>query len=160
MYVQPLRPLSLAIALIVAAPLPAQTTSEEDDAARLDTVQVTARRRAEGLQDVPMSVSAFDAEQLRSFRRAISRACKAPSRTSTSSRVGPRPRASTSSFAAWASRMLCRPSTPRSGFTWMTSISRASKAPCSASSTSSGSRCCAGRRARSMAATPPAARSS
>lgn len=68
MYAQPLRPLSLAIALIVAAPLPAQTTAEEDEAARLDTVQVTARRRAEGLQEVPMSVSAFDAKQLRELQ--------------------------------------------------------------------------------------------
>ncbi|MDW8478560.1 MAG: TonB-dependent receptor [Xanthomonadales bacterium] len=68
------RALPLAIALALAAlpaPLPAQESAgetAEDEAARLDTVQVTARRREETLQEVPVAVSAFDAEQLRELQ--------------------------------------------------------------------------------------------
>jgi iron complex outermembrane receptor protein len=62
-------PLSFAVAIALALPVPLPAQSEsEDDAARLDTVQVTARRREEGLQDVPVAVSAFDAEQLRELQ--------------------------------------------------------------------------------------------
>ncbi len=54
--------------LLVAAPASAQSSPSADDAATddagIDDIVVTAQRREENLQDVPLSVSAFGAEQL------------------------------------------------------------------------------------------------
>ena len=64
--------LSIALALAAAAPgAMAQATtasSPQSEAANLDTVQVTARRRAESIQDVPVAVSAFGEEQLKDLQ--------------------------------------------------------------------------------------------
>ncbi|TDK28414.1 TonB-dependent receptor [Luteimonas aestuarii] len=64
--------LSLAVALASAAPaVVAQdvaTATPQSEAATLDTVQVTARRRAESIQDVPVAVSAFGEEQLKDLQ--------------------------------------------------------------------------------------------
>jgi iron complex outermembrane receptor protein len=46
----------------------AQTGAEDADAARLDAVTVTARRREESLQDVPVAVTAFGEEDLRELQ--------------------------------------------------------------------------------------------
>ena len=61
--------LALAIAgLLPLAPAIAQdaapATPAQDEAVALDTVQVTAQRRSENIQDVPVSISALDAEKL------------------------------------------------------------------------------------------------
>src|SRR5690606_24446274 len=58
--------LSLAIVMALAAPgLHAQEAQEPAaSATELDTVTVTARRRVESIQDVPVAVSAFGEEQL------------------------------------------------------------------------------------------------
>lgn len=46
----------------------AQDQSAKDDAIILDTVTVTARRRVESIQDVPVAVSAFGEERLRDLQ--------------------------------------------------------------------------------------------
>jgi iron complex outermembrane recepter protein len=51
------------IAFLLPAPVMAQATANEDNAG-IDEIIVTAQRREENLQDVPISVSAFTAEQL------------------------------------------------------------------------------------------------
>lgn len=63
--------LALAISAIVFAPLTfAQQApeKEKDTAGMLDTVQVTADRRVENIQDVPMSISTISGEQLQAIR--------------------------------------------------------------------------------------------
>jgi iron complex outermembrane receptor protein len=47
-----------------ATPAPATPAQADADARTLDTVTVTARRRVESIQDVPVAVSAFSEEQL------------------------------------------------------------------------------------------------
>ncbi len=64
--------LSLAVALATmassaAAQDPAQV-SAQTDAKTLDAIQVTARRRSESIQDVPVAVSAFGEEQLKDLQ--------------------------------------------------------------------------------------------
>ncbi len=51
------------IALLLPAPAMAQHTAEEENAG-IEEIIVTAQRREENLQDVPISVSAFTAEQM------------------------------------------------------------------------------------------------
>lgn len=62
------RPLSLAIALLLpfAAQAQSTTTADEDKdrATTLDAVQVTADRRVENIQDVPMAITVVDGEKL------------------------------------------------------------------------------------------------
>ena len=69
--------LSLAVgaALLVSAPYawsqesaPAPAPGATTDATTLDQVTVTARRRSESIQDVPVAVSAFGEEQLRDLQ--------------------------------------------------------------------------------------------
>ncbi len=59
-------PLHFAILAALGAALPAQAqqTSAEAAVTTLDTVKVTARKREESLQDVPVAVTALTAEQL------------------------------------------------------------------------------------------------
>ncbi len=63
-----LRPLSLAIALLLPFAAQAQSTSTTDEgkdkATTLDAVQVTADRRVENIQDVPMAITVVDGEKL------------------------------------------------------------------------------------------------
>ena len=65
---KPLRnagPYAALIATLAAAPLGAQESAPAaDSAGPIEEVTVTARRREESLQDVPIAVSAFSAEQL------------------------------------------------------------------------------------------------
>ncbi|MEQ8205425.1 MAG: TonB-dependent receptor, partial [Woeseia sp.] len=57
--------LSLTVlALVLPALLPAAATAQETGARTLEEVVVTARRREESLQDVPVSITAFTGEQL------------------------------------------------------------------------------------------------
>ncbi|OHE81863.1 MAG: TonB-dependent receptor [Lysobacterales bacterium GWF1_69_6] len=68
--------LSLAIGLtlsLVALQAQAQDTATEDEgsqatAATLDTIEVTARRRTESIQDVPVAVSAFSEDALKGLQ--------------------------------------------------------------------------------------------
>src|SRR5690606_8234882 len=66
--------LSLAIVLALAAPAAAAQDADAAqapaarDATELDTITVTARRRTESIQDVPVAVSAFGEEQLRDLQ--------------------------------------------------------------------------------------------
>src|SRR3546814_9960877 len=67
------RPLALAIAMLLPAaalaqqaPEPAAAGQDEDagkQAATLDAVEVTAQRRVENVQDVPVSISTVNAER-------------------------------------------------------------------------------------------------
>ena len=59
--------LSLAIAGVLAGPVPDARASEQE-AARLEDVVVTAQRRAQSLQDVPISITVFDGETLEANR--------------------------------------------------------------------------------------------
>jgi len=66
------RPHRLALSLALALPLPAALAQQADppatdaapSAATLDTVQVTAQRRVENIHDVPVSITALNAEKL------------------------------------------------------------------------------------------------
>ena len=60
-----------AFALLAAAPAFGQPVAAHTGAATVGEVVVTAQRRAENLQDVPLAVSAFDTEQME--RRQVSR---------------------------------------------------------------------------------------
>lgn len=65
--------LSLAIAMALSMPIVhAQdgdaTEQAQTEATELDAVQVTARRRSESIQDVPVSVSAFGEEALKDLQ--------------------------------------------------------------------------------------------
>ncbi len=66
--------LSLAILVALAGPARAQEqappapAAESAEARELDTVTVTARRRAESIDDVPVAVSAFGEEQLKDLQ--------------------------------------------------------------------------------------------
>lgn len=53
-----------AFALFLPALLPTSVTAQETGARTLEEVVVTARRREESLQDVPVSITAFTGEQL------------------------------------------------------------------------------------------------
>ncbi|GAB2510834.1 TonB-dependent receptor [Pseudoxanthomonas sangjuensis] len=67
------RPHRLALAIVGLLPLApafaqeAAQTPAEKEAATLDTVEVTAQRKVENIQDVPVSISALDAEKLAVF---------------------------------------------------------------------------------------------
>jgi outer membrane receptor protein involved in Fe transport len=60
------KPLSLAISALVAAPAGTILAQEQSEAASgaLEEVTVTARKRAESLQDIPQSIQALSGEQL------------------------------------------------------------------------------------------------
>lgn len=51
-------------ALALTAALPGIAQEQEDDTARLGTITVTAERKAESIQDVPVAVTALDSEGL------------------------------------------------------------------------------------------------
>lgn len=53
------RPLPAALAVLLAAP-----ALHAQDAATLDAIQVTAQRKVENIQDVPVSITSVDAEKL------------------------------------------------------------------------------------------------
>ncbi|MEE2922289.1 MAG: TonB-dependent receptor [Pseudomonadota bacterium] len=60
---------ALALATVIVSPAFAQTDGGEDASSpkRLQSVTVTARKTSEDIQDVPLSVSAFDAEALEAY---------------------------------------------------------------------------------------------
>jgi iron complex outermembrane receptor protein len=71
--VSPLRPLAIAIALSSAAlasvPAQAQEQVRQRSASTLlEEVVVTARKREEGMQDVPLSVTAYNSDQLEALK--------------------------------------------------------------------------------------------
>lgn len=62
---------ALAVSLLIGAPVMAQEAApqaEGQEAKTLDAVTVTARRRAESIQDVPVAVSAFGEDQLKDLQ--------------------------------------------------------------------------------------------
>ncbi len=66
-----LRPLALSIALALPLLAQAQQSAPDEKTARkavtLDAVQVTADRRVENIQDVPMAITVVDGEKLTAF---------------------------------------------------------------------------------------------
>ena len=58
------KPLALAIALASAAATPTVSAQSEEKSFALEEVVVTARRRSESLQDVPIAVTALSGEAL------------------------------------------------------------------------------------------------
>lgn len=54
----------LAAAIFLALPAMAQDTAVEPDAPELDAITVTAQRRVENIQDVPMAITTVDREKL------------------------------------------------------------------------------------------------
>ena len=68
-----LRPLAVAVAISTAATLPVAAQAQEpirrgSASTLLEEVVVTARKREEGAQEVPLSVSAFSADQLNALK--------------------------------------------------------------------------------------------
>ncbi len=63
---------ALAISLLIGAPAMAQDAAQaqegESSAKTLDTITVTARRRAESIKDVPVAVSAFGGDELKDLQ--------------------------------------------------------------------------------------------
>lgn len=59
-----LQGVSLTALLFAAAPFVAPQAAAQDDAFNTEQIFVTARNRAESLQDVPLSISAFSAEDI------------------------------------------------------------------------------------------------
>ncbi len=59
---------SSAIAISLAVPQAALAQTDEEAERGINTILVTATRRSESLQDVPLAVRALDAEQLEQFR--------------------------------------------------------------------------------------------
>jgi iron complex outermembrane receptor protein len=55
-----------ATALALAAPVPATVHAQETEALGLEEIVVTARKRDESLQEVPVAISAFSAEEIES----------------------------------------------------------------------------------------------
>lgn len=80
----------LILAAGLAAPAFAQTAAPQDDAASLDDIIVTAQRREQSLQDVPIAITAFSAETLeRTAATGIQDvASKAPGVTLTQFNIG------------------------------------------------------------------------
>ena len=83
----------LVLAAGLATPTFAQSTgtpASQDEAASLDDIIVTAQRRAQSLQDVPIAITAFDAETLeRTAAQGIQDvASKAPGVTLTQFNIG------------------------------------------------------------------------
>ncbi|MDO5504819.1 MAG: TonB-dependent receptor [Pseudoxanthomonas suwonensis] len=70
----PFNLLSLAVAMGLAAPLaqaqqlPQAEQARQQSASELDAITVTARRRSESINDVPVAVSAFGEEQLKDLQ--------------------------------------------------------------------------------------------
>ncbi len=60
--------ITLGLGLGYSHSVAAQEGAEDSDAMRLDAVTVTARRREESLQDVPVAVTAFNEEELRELQ--------------------------------------------------------------------------------------------
>ena len=60
--------LSLAALQATAQEAAPAQAAQEDELATLDAVEVTARRRSESIQDVPVAVSAFGEDQLRDLQ--------------------------------------------------------------------------------------------
>lgn len=57
----------LAAAVLFALPAMAQNTAAEPGAPELDAITVTAQRRAENIQDVPMAITTVDREKIEVF---------------------------------------------------------------------------------------------
>jgi len=61
------KPLSFAISALLASPVISAVAQDQTDAAEdnmLEEVTVTARKRAESLQDIPQSIQAISNEQI------------------------------------------------------------------------------------------------
>ncbi len=144
------------LAMAQDAPPPADERVASDG-----DIVVTAQRRAQSLLDVPLTRSPRSAATPWPIAASpIRRSSATRSRTSRS--TAPMAiRSQTSRCAASGSRRTNITATkPRpSASISMTSISRRAPAAAWASSTSTASRCCAGRRVHCSAATPTAARS-
>ena len=120
-------------------------------------IVVTARRREESLKDVPIAVTVFSGTLLE--RQGATDITDIGDTTPNVTIETSRGTNSTltPSFAGSASKIRLPGLSRVSAFTSTTSILTARKARCSTFTTSSGSKCCAGRKARSTAATPLAA---
>ena len=57
-----------SLALLSGLPAGAQEAQPEESARKLNTVTVTAQRRDESIQDVPLAVTAADAETIAELR--------------------------------------------------------------------------------------------
>jgi len=55
---------SSALAVALSAPPAFAQSSEDDEQAGIADIVVTAQRRSESVQDVPIAISAFSADQL------------------------------------------------------------------------------------------------
>ncbi len=160
------RGLSTAIASGLLAITLAPTTlaqSEQDEAQEaglLEEVIVTAQRREQVMQEVPMSISAFGGEQL------AANAGRQPGfdpgrRSQPEPGPGPRLEFQRQRIYSWRGSTRCPAdlSTRRSVFTWMMFTCHVSRGDCSSCTTLNGSKYCVARRERCTARTPRVARS-
>lgn len=145
-----------ALAIAFASPVRAQAVSEGTAVAAVDEIVVTARRRDERLQDVPAAVTAFSSTSLQNMQA-----------TNVGDLQGSVPNLTIHEGDASNAVVYVR------GVGQIDSLAFAdpgvgiyvddvylgrAQAPSSTCTTWTGSRCCAGLRARSTAATPSAAR--
>ncbi|MEC8112963.1 MAG: hypothetical protein VX121_09430, partial [Pseudomonadota bacterium] len=61
-------PLTFAVAMSIAATAQMPVAWSQDDEIDLEEVIVTARKREENLQEIPLSVTAFNATTLQDYR--------------------------------------------------------------------------------------------
>jgi iron complex outermembrane recepter protein len=61
------KPLTLIVAALLSSPIYAQSAESETEEGQLDTIVVTAQRRAERINDVPSAVSVIDTERLAAY---------------------------------------------------------------------------------------------
>ncbi|MEI9851191.1 MAG: TonB-dependent receptor plug domain-containing protein [Sphingomonas sp.] len=149
----------LAIALAGAQPAlaqddpaPAPAAQEQDDIG-LGEIVVTAQKRESTLQDTPVAISAFSGDDIeeRGITDLSNLQAYVPNLNVGAEQDGVK-------ISLRGIGLQGRPRSPiRASLSMSTiSTSAAPRAATRPSSTSTGSKCCAGRRARSTAATPPA----
>ena len=148
-----IKPLAQSIAVIALSAMALDTAY-----AAIEEVTVTAQRRAQNIQDVPLAITALSEEELqeRQIDEPMTSLTTCPICLAATTRVLAPPMLIT--YAAWVTLNPSRRSTPQWAPTSITSHRPAKTAITSAFSISTELKSCEGRRAPSLAAIPRAER--